>query len=262
MQISCATAQGPRAEQQDRFVSLRIGVADIPHGGGQLMAVIDGHGGQIVAEFIARELPGIFEQALQRQNGDAATALKTLVSHLEERTRQEPSGATLSVAYIPDEESAVYAAVLGDSPVIVVDDRETIHCSPIHNVRTNLEERAAAVARGAVYAGGYIGAPELPDEGLQPSRALGDCRLARIINREPEIYRVGLGEKSLVILATDGLIEPFNPDIETQTKRVVELARRGEQAEALVMDALGRNTGDNVTVVLWNTRDSPEVPSP
>src|SRR3990167_9674146 len=103
-------------------------------------------------------------------------------------TRQFREGSTLSIAWVREDHDEVSVAVLGDSPVIVVDQLGQVHVSPEHNVRTNLAERNAMVARGGSYRNGYV--YNQLDVGFQVSRALGDGDLDRILSREPEIYTI------------------------------------------------------------------------
>jgi serine/threonine protein phosphatase PrpC len=239
-----ASAQGARAEQQDRSVVLRLSK-------GYLLAVMDGHGGSATAELLAKELPAAFERAMSTQRDRVDRALKEAVSLLAEKTSQETSGSTLSIVFIPEDQTVAHTAVLGDSPVVILDAQDGLHVSPLHNARSNLKERSMALARGARYSEGYLEDPRVPGEGLQMSRALGDRNLARILNREPEVDRILLGKGSLVVLASDGILNSFDIDVETQLKHVADLAKSGMTAQDWVEDALRRQTGDNVTVIIW-----------
>jgi len=242
--ISHATAQGRRSQQQDRFVVSKLAK-------GQLLAVIDGHGGSTTAELLAKELSAALESALNTQKGRVDLALKETVACLAGKTAQETSGSTLSIVFIPGDQTFAHAAVLGDSPVIILDAQGGLHISPLHNARSNPQERTAALARGARFSEGYLEDPQVPGEGLQMSRALGDRSLARILNREPDIYRVPLGKNSFVLLSTDGVLDSFDPMVEAQLNRIATLVKNGQEAQDLVEDALRRQTGDNVTVLIW-----------
>jgi len=248
--ISHATAQGSRSEQQDRYICTRIDLANGPRRAGHLLAILDGHGGQRTAEIAAEGLASVFEKSVREAAGRVDQALRVTFQDLVELTQKEPSGSTLSIVYVPDDKPRAYVGVLGDSPVIIQDVTGSLFVSPLHNARWNPPERAAAVARGAIYRGGYLEDPDVPDYGLQLSRALGDRNLARILNREPEIQRVELGNKSFILLASDGILDAFAP-IEDQVKRLADLVQRGRDASDLVKDALQRRTGDNVTVIIW-----------
>src|SRR5205814_5855687 len=163
-----------RSEQQDRFLCSRIPRDLGKEIHGWLMAVMDGHGGSQTAELISRELLSQFEDAFVNHSGQIDRSLRAVVHTLAEKTAQERSGSTLAMAYKPAQEECVYTAVLGDSPIGVLDNKGIMQICPIHNVRINLEERTAAIARGGVYIDGYLEDAHRRGYGLQCSRALGD----------------------------------------------------------------------------------------
>src|SRR6266513_2092957 len=133
--ISSASAQGSRSELQDRFLTSRIPQDPVKEIHGWLMSVMDGHGGPQTAELISQELLSHFEDAFAKHCGQINQTLKAVVHTLAERTQQETSGSTLAMAYKPVHEDCVYTAVLGDSPVVVLDKQGTLQICPIHNVR-------------------------------------------------------------------------------------------------------------------------------
>jgi serine/threonine protein phosphatase PrpC len=249
--ITVATAQGSRTHQEDRMVNTLIDLPGVSNGSGCLMAVFDGHRGAATAEKASQTLPDRFASVLKSQKGNVIEALRDTMHALAELTRKEVAGSTASIVYIPDEGRRAYAAVLGDSPVAFLDSGDQLHIGPDHNVRTNPAERLAAETRGAVYSGGYVEDSEAPGTGLQMSRSLGDVDLDRILNREPEVYSVALGKKSLLVLGTDGLLEPYAGPLHQQMKRLVEMVRQGADAQMIVDDAIRRDTGDNVTAIVW-----------
>jgi serine/threonine protein phosphatase PrpC len=245
MTLSHATAQGSRSEQQDRLVIAAVA-------GGQLLAVMDGHGGSAVAEKLARNLAGVFGAYSQQSKGMEGVLAQTIKA-LAQETDREPSGSTLSVAFIPSSQALAYVAILGDSPVVIKDPDGSFYISPMHNARSNARERQAAIQRGARYSQGYLEDPESPRHALQMSRSLGDSALSRILDRQPDIYSVELGDESFILLATDGLLDSHDISVETQLKRSAGLVDGGWDAQRLVDDALERQTGDNVTVIIWRT---------
>ena len=182
--VTSAKEKGPRSYQEDRH--LHIKVACKSGFQGELLAVMDGHGGESVSEFCEKEIPDLFKLFEPEQ---AETALKELVAELSLRTSHFRAGSTISLALITDNPRKVSVAVLGDSPVVVLDERGQLHLSPEHNVRSNLEERKAAEQRGGIFSDGYIW-NDLGDlgQGLQMGRALGDARLGSILSRRPDIY--------------------------------------------------------------------------
>src|SRR5258708_31553424 len=92
-EISHATAQGLRAEQQDRFV-----ISGLEQG--QLLAVMDGHGGPQTADLLAHTISEAFQTALKRQEDSIETAPKTAGADLVPKTKQENSRYNLPVVLL------------------------------------------------------------------------------------------------------------------------------------------------------------------
>ena len=244
--LTFETAQGARSHQEDRAVHVWIEKK------GWLLAVFDGHRGAEVAEKASEALLPAFESAWKASPEDISAILHRTVGSLVELTKDDMAGTTASIVFIPENVQYVSWAVLGDSPIAVLDSENRIHIGPDHNVRTNPEERAAALKRGGNYDGGYLGDPNLPDIGLQMARSLGDADLSRVLSREPDIPDVSIPHPKIVLTGTDGIISPSGGSSREQLSRLLLLAKEGADAEALVQDALRRQIGDNVTVILWN----------
>jgi serine/threonine protein phosphatase PrpC len=245
VRITVATAQGARDHQEDRAIHVRIEKA------GWLLAVFDGHRGSATADKASKALLSSFESAWQSAPGNNSAALRETVSALVRLTHGDVSGATASIVFIPENGQVACWAVLGDSPIAIVDAENGIHIAPNHNVRTNSEERAAALLRGGVYEGGYLEDSQRPDIGLQMARSLGDADLARVLSREPDIAEVPIGNSGIVLLGTDGILSSGGGSSREQLSRLIQRVREGADAEALVQDALRRQTGDNVTIIVW-----------
>src|ERR1019366_8557089 len=133
-------------------------------------------------------------------------ALSEVIRSLHELTHKTREGSTASVVFIPSDAQTAYVAVLGDSPVAMLDAKGKSYFGPDHNIRTNFRERAAALARGGVFSEGYLEDPQVPGIGLQMSRSLGDIDLTWVLERKPEIEKVSLGGKGSVLVGTDGLL--------------------------------------------------------
>src|SRR4051812_37190722 len=121
--VSTATAQGLRPYQEDQFLAA-------PLRNGWLLAVMDGHSGATAAENVGRSLKKIFLKELQTKSRSPEETLRRTVAACARLTRQEPSGTTLSIAYLPKNEPAVYTVVIGDSPIVVVDVKGRTWVSP------------------------------------------------------------------------------------------------------------------------------------
>lgn len=248
MRISRAQAQGLRDYQEDRFV-----VSNMPNG--KLIAIMDGHGGADVSSLIARRLPGLWKKhPVLLPLLSYEPMVRSVFQDLNTLTAEMDAGSTMSLVFIPEPanefgDRVITVAILGDSPVIIVDDEGKMDVSPMHNARSNPAELLAAQARGAFFTGGYI-CDGWSGPGLQMTRAMGDRALRRILNYEPEIYTRAIGPDSFVLLASDGLFDPSHHDLEPAIAVVVEKIKTGATAKELVDYAVGIPTGDNVTAIV------------
>lgn len=242
--VTTATAQGPRDYQEDRYLVHEFHTAQDSKA--VLLAVFDGHDGSEVAEFCKTKLGDYFSL-----NGagtkQVMTALANAVAKLAKETRHQLSGTTLSAVCVINNTAVV--AVVGDSPVIIVGKNRGAVVSPEHNVRTNMRERETAIARGGIYASGYIFSKS--NCGLQVSRALGDVRMGDVISHEPEIHSVALGPQSIVLVCTDGMIDPLHENTKKEIKRLLRLAKRGASAMDLLEAIKDKGLRDNATAILW-----------
>jgi len=215
------------------------------------LAVFDGHGGAATAEMAAQEFISLFESALEAHPENFPEALRDVFAALNPMTQDLSAGSTASVVFIPRDAQSVSLAVLGDSPIVLLNSDGKTHFGPDHNIHTNLKERGAAQARGGVFYGGYLEDPQRPGWGLQMARSLGDADLARVLSREPDIETVALGGKGIVLVGTDGVFLPGGGSNADQLMRLLTMIRQGADAQAIVQDALARKTGDNVTALVW-----------
>lgn len=244
--ITSSMLQGPRAYQEDRYFCKKIKNSKFS---GWLLAVMDGHRGSSVAELCAKEISGLFKLS---DPDRVEESLRDLVSALNLKTFHCHEGSTLSIACILESHNKASIAILGDSPVIVVDGKNKLYVSPEHNVRSNLEERRAAEKRGGVYSGGYIfiqGGGSF-DYGLQLSRALGDSSLGSILSREPDIYTIQ--DPSWILVASDGLIDPGHKDTDDLYREIGKYAEKHAKADDLMQWAKNRGLSDNATALVWN----------
>lgn len=240
--MSKSTAQGGRYYQEDRLI-----VYWVPDEG-YLLAVFDGHGGAECAEYCANRLIPLYHEV---RNSLLVASFEAVVKKvfykLNESTQHMGSGCAASIALIPKNGKEVIVGVLGDSPVLVKQENGDLWLSPEHNVRSNPSEVEAAKERGGWVSGGYLYST-YSGGGLQMSRALGDVSLDRVLNREPEVFRLPIGAGSFVLVATDGLLDPTH-----STKPAEEIAKLiASYADAgdLVKHALEIPTNDNVTAIL------------
>jgi serine/threonine protein phosphatase PrpC len=243
--ISVASVIGGRDYQEDRSFVRTLGNnrAYKKH----VLAVMDGHGGDRTAHLCKKALEEIFTPNIFRGYHDARRLLRRQIQRLKSLTTNcYSSGTTLSIACMMERTDEVTIAILGDSPVIVVDNLNKVHVGPEHNVITNVKEREEAVARGGLFAGGYIRNGN--GGGLELSRALGDWDMGDIILREPEIYTVK--HPHIIIVGSDGLLDKEPMKREWAIAEIWHMCQKGKSAK----DILSRKTQpthDNATVLLW-----------
>lgn len=245
--VTSAVLEGKKGTQEDRHFYKRIGG---PKFHGWLLAVMDGHGGSAVSELCVKEIGEAFKLS---DPADTEDALKDLVLRLDLKTSDfYEMGTTLSVACILESHNKVSVAILGDSPVIVLDKKNKLHVSPEHNVRSNPDELEAAKKRGGVvlYDYLYVRGGDY-DYGLQMSRGLGDSALQNVLSREPEIYTIK--DPVWVLVASDGLIDPgHRANSKKLHEQIENYAKRRDDGTNLIQWAETRFPRDNVTAVVWS----------
>lgn len=248
--VSSAQSVGPRETQEDYLVHVPFVNKRNEHG--HLLGVMDGHGGEDVAKYCSETIPVIFDHDAT----DGTQELRKITEQLVARTQFAGPGSTLSLAYINETLDIAATAVLGDSPIIIVDDTGAAYRSEEHNVRTNLVERGAAIMRGAFYNGedGYIQVDEGGD-GLQMSRALGDRTLSAILDRTPSLRSYRINSRSMVIIGSDGLIGPEHGDSSDQILlEILSAAKKGDAPGVLRWREEQDSLEDNTSVIIWKPR--------
>lgn len=241
--ITSETRQGSRRYQEDYYFSTAI---ENPVRC-WLLAVMDGHGGKTVAELVAQEIGRLF----RLKNADRSEeALRALISALNEKTKNfRDVGSTISAACILKTPSKVSIAVLGDSPVIVLDENGKLRVSPEHNIRSNLEERKAAEGRGGICEDGYLYTHD-GDHGLQMSRALGDFHLDPVLSHEPDIYTIN--DPQWILVASDGIFDPGHQNTHDLLNEIKDYAKRYASAKEIIQWAENRGLKDNATALVWH----------
>ena len=142
-----------------------------------------------------------------------------------------------------------YVGILGDSPVIIKNPGEASWLSPEHNVRTNVKEREMAIPPWRFYEDGYLYG-KTGKWGIQISRALGDAVLDEVLDRRPEIFSRPIEPGSIILVATDGAVDPAHKKAASRIKQLLDLVSGGGDADAVVKDALAHGTDDNVTAIV------------
>lgn len=253
--ISSMTHQGSRSHQDDRLVIKRVDAKFIT---GMLLGVADGHGGDDTSSFIESQLSqGLFDKMLI-ETRRPIDALNNTFEHLNDATLElsrssgahAESGSTLSLVYIPDDQTESWVGIIGDSPVIHVRQDGTVHLSPEHNARSNEEERKGAEQRGGFFKDGYIYSKS-SRFALQMTRDLGCHAMGNVLRRVPDIYNLLISDGDLIIVASDGLVDPRHSNTWIEANKLARLVLDGAEAKELVDYALSRETGDNIAVIVY-----------
>jgi len=224
-----------------------------------LLAIADGHGGDKTSSYVAGQLlDGLFETMMGTGTKNYDEALRLTFQYLNDSTLElsrktlahYESGTTLSLAYIPDGDNNLHIGIIGDSPVILAKLDGTFHISPDHNARSNELERNAAEQRGGVFQDGYLYSRSRGGKGLQMTRDIGCHFMGDVLQRHPDIYELGIHHGEVLILGSDGLLDPAHSGGDEEVRRLVRLVLDGAEAQDLVNDALNRETGDNVSAIV------------
>ncbi|MEK7094088.1 MAG: PP2C family protein-serine/threonine phosphatase [Patescibacteria group bacterium] len=242
--LSSTTTQGPREYQEDVIAIHEFNLGDTK---GILLVVMDGHRGTRTADYCAAKIGQYFAPSSGSRK-DIRAGLFGLIKRLATETRDLQSGTTFSAVCIV--RNIATLAVLGDSPIVIVDRLGRVVIGPEHNIQTNATERKAAVARGGIYSRGYLWVPG-SRHGLQMSRSLGDAYMEEVILRKPEARRVSLGPNSLILVCSDGVLDPDHINSWERISELVEVAKRDCSAEDLLSLVKTKGLEDNTSIILW-----------
>jgi serine/threonine protein phosphatase PrpC len=236
---------------------------ELINGRGLLLAVMDGHGGDTVADLIAANIESRFLKELDQAEGDVVSSLKFMIRDFVEETENSIDGSTLSVVYISEPQDSgdteIVTAVIGDSPVLIKPDNGELRISDEHNIAVNLQDahrirdnNRELYDRGVLSLGPrFLG---VGTNFIQLTRSIGDSSFNGVLLREPSIQKHQIVGSYTVILASDGVV--FDDKCE---RRLIyeQLASRAEPesctAESLVDWTLAQGADDNVTLILYKS---------
>jgi len=264
--ISIYQALGRRPEQQDRYLASRLQ-------DGYLLMVADGHSGTKTVSLIASRVTEIFSKerdALLRKQPESDSwglpaakeriAIRRTIHKLIRLTQREPSGSTITLAFLqfgtrPSDHQLLlrtHVGQMGDSVFAISSRPGTLAMSPLHSVAYNnkdvesiMRQYKEETGTGCRIGGNYIYSG-LPGQGLALTRALGDHPFTLI--RRPEVKTYEANPKdALILLASDGLFTPgvpFRPQLTGLFRQLREGVRLRELGNAIA------HKHDNITMIL------------
>lgn len=248
-----AHSQGPRPSDEDAWCIVQ-------HLGGRqgtlFVGVFDGHGGEQAARLAADLLPRLFAEALAPISPDNPEEIRRAFLRAYEDTsarlsQETRSGTTAATLWITPR--SVWYAHVGDTRIVLVQGGEVKRLTRDHKVR-DPQEFARLQSLGAQFWGPYIVLPS--GEGLAVARALGDPAFAPFVIPTPDVgFFPRPAQEAWLIIACDGLWDVLSD--EEAGRIATGHPTPQEAADALLAEALARDTADNVTVIVVHLR-SPE----
>mmetsp|Transcript_9902 Transcript_9902/g.17248 ORF Transcript_9902/g.17248 Transcript_9902/m.17248 type:complete len:426 (-) Transcript_9902:452-1729(-) len=259
-----AEEQGRRPTMEDRHVLLKNLDLGTLGSSCAFLGVYDGHGGREAADFLAENLhvnvtkSAFFPKDLPKSFHDAF--LKTDDMLLSESTSINSGAGSTAVLALVTEDSLVVANA-GDSRCVMSRAGKAIDMSTDHTPFRPDEYIRIKKAGGWVDHTGYLNGY------ISMSRALGDADFKRHLNvlfpdrqfsaplliSDPEvrIERIS-GDDEFVIVACDGLWKRMSSGraVKIVRKALIESQNVQKACEQLVIEAVNRDTTDNVTAMV------------
>jgi serine/threonine protein phosphatase PrpC len=282
----CAFSQQPQAKLQfSHFVCEKQGQRDamedanffttIPTG--ILIGILDGHGGQQVASYVADKFARRFTKQLTKHHGDPYQAFTAAIDKLQARISTNEEwllvGSTAAIAYV-DQMNRIYTATLGDSEINIyrkdpAGSWQSIALSCVRDWRSPTDALRASIAlndpKVAYQWPERKFKPRFPNNhfGVNVSRALGDVAYGSWPpNFEPGrqshpgvIHKAKISVNCLlpgdiVVAACDGL-----KDFALETEILAQVAEHEGYFDSLAKDLVDyalerKNSSDNVTTLV------------
>ena len=239
---------GARPYQEDRYV-----VAERFCMGYTLLAIMDGHGGDFVSEFVRKNIVTVVKRSLESQSDfNIKTALIRAyhtIHNMMPKGKSHVCGSTCVVMLLHD--NHLWVANCGDSRAIINDGDNGIDLTVDH--KPDNPQEMARIRRS----GGDVlmidGVARVIGE-LAVSRSIGDKRYAPFVIPSPDVtyYPLTL-QNRYVLLATDGLWDVMSTqDVDTFVRKSAAASLNASDLSFAIIrhayEALDAN--DNITVVV------------
>ena len=240
-----------RPYQEDRH-SVKLNL----YNGYDYVAIFDGHGGHLVAEYLRFHLKDYVKKHLA-QGKRPVRALKDAFEDAHESLPIETSymtGAAVVVILRKDQE--LWIANAGDSRAIMSSSRRPVALSNDHKPHREDEHERIRQLGGRV----TFNVNDVPrvQGNLALSRSIGDKYLDPYVICNPEIKHVQINQNNkYVILATDGLWDALNNNEVVSIADEILRSPKKERAllhdinYSLLAEARRRGSQDNTTIIFW-----------
>ncbi|CAH8308663.1 unnamed protein product [Eruca vesicaria subsp. sativa] len=246
--------KGPKRSMEDEFICVDDLTDNIGSSTGAFYGVFDGHGGIDAATFTKNHILKLVTQDKHfPTNTKKATRnafVKTDHALADAPSLDKSSGTTALTALILDKTMLIANA--GDSRAVLSKRGRAIELSKDHKPNSTSEKLRIEKLGGVIY-DGYLNGQ------LSVARALGDWHIKGTkgslcpLSCEPELEEIVLTEEDeFLIMGCDGLWDVMSSQCAvTMVRR--ELIQHNDPekcSQALVKEALQRNSCDNLTVVV------------
>eukprot|EP01121_Diplochlamys_sp_Union-15-3_P015210 TRINITY_DN4978_c0_g1_i2.p1 TRINITY_DN4978_c0_g1~~TRINITY_DN4978_c0_g1_i2.p1 ORF type:complete len:270 (+),score=43.28 TRINITY_DN4978_c0_g1_i2:35-811(+) len=222
-------------------------------------AIFDGHNGDAVAKFVAKQLCNVLEEMLEK-NPDPIDCLKKAFKETNYRIKRDNvnGGCTaLAVLVIGDK---AYVANTGDCRAVLCKGSKAIRLTRDHKPddqeeKTRIEDLGGTITSTVTREGKVM---FRVNGVLSISRAFGDFDMEPFIISDPDVKEFDCSDSQFLILGCDGLwdvisdqeavdiVMPFIHDCESACKRLRDVA-------------YARGSTDNISAMLIRPLSSSEI---
>lgn len=207
--------------------------------GTQFYAVYDGHGGNNVSHYAAKNLHKyIKEYMLKGSPVEHAIKESYVKIHDDVSFRWPFIGSTAATVVIVG--NMMYCANVGDSRIVYTDGNFVKRLSYDHKASDAQEAVLVRQRGGNIYMGRVNGI-------LTVSRALGDGKLEKFLTPHPFQIKEEIVKGSTLIVACDGVWDVLN-DVEA-SEIAHSISDPNSAASKIMEESLNRGTKDNVSVL-------------
>ncbi len=265
--VYCTAVQGGREYMEDRFTivehahELHGVTAAVPNT--VFFGVFDGHEGSRAAQYaVSQLLANIVSHRLYATDLGVAIAQGFIDTDRAFNDLAKiggfSDGTTATCVLLRDER--LVCAWVGDTEALLFRSGRGRLLTRRHTPERRDE------AERVVDAGGNVSshAPYRVNQSLAITRSIGDRELANVVIAQPELVDMPISpEDEWLLIGTDGLFDVFDTDeLATIVQRWVKTHERATVCQALVDEALRRNSTDNVTamIVFFDANNPAAVP--